>query len=118
VRPYDPNLWPPSVPVANREQCTLRCITSGGGALDDTYENQVRTKLSRHLGAARACTEGSNDARPPPFAVVFDTMGSSAIYYEVASRSTSVQQCFSRIPPPPRLQGPYNARWKCTDYCP
>lgn len=111
VQPATPGNWPPSVPIADRSQCSLVCVSVNGAAVTTKGQAAVEKALSNHLGALRACASRSGKAATTTALVDFDAMGHARIDYAISTRESCT------LPPSPALSGPQSTTWKCTDYC-
>jgi len=113
--PQAPGAWPTSVGVADRTQCTYRCMSNGGAVNSAALERHV----SRQLGAIRQCAQQTGEPGRIPSEASFSPGGALTFSVDIrAARSTTMQECVSRIPTPGAFNGPPNQHWKCWDYCP
>lgn len=111
--PSPPGVWPASLGVADRTQCTLQCMA--GAQSVDAYD--LERAITKQLGAIRMCGIQTAETRPVTTYATFGPDGSLQFTIDNSGMRRAMLDCVSRIPAPAPFKGPPNQRWKCSDYC-
>lgn len=114
TQPSGPQSWPAAVGIADRTQCTYRCMNNGT-AVDSA---DLERALNKQLGAIRQCSVQTSEYRTMSSDVSFGPDGRLNFSIDVGAARGAMKQCIARIPAPGYFKGPANQRWKCSDYCP